>query len=237
MINKIKYILKKPLKLIGEKIPITVKYGPLRGYRILAVSPIRFFKGTYEKERTEMFLKIIKEGDIFYDIGAHFGFYSLIASRIIGDKGKIYAFEPHPYNLKILRKHIELNNITNVVIISAAVSDRPGKAKFAYGTGTGTGHLSEKGDIEVDTVSIDDLIQKKEILPPSIIKIDVEGAEILVLKGAWNTITLFYPVIFLAAHSTELLRNADQMLLNINYKKINLKFRSNGDIEVLYLPY
>jgi FkbM family methyltransferase len=237
MINKIKYILKKPLKLIGEKIPITVKYGPLRGYRILAVSPIRFFKGTYEKERTEMFLKIIKEGDIFYDIGAHFGFYSLIASQIIGDKGKIYAFEPHPYNLKILRKHIELNNITNVVIISAAVSDRPGKAKFAYGTGTGTGHLSEKGDIEVDTVSIDDLIQKKEILPPSIIKIDVEGAEILVLKGAWNTITLFYPVIFLAAHSTELLRNADQMLLNINYKKINLKFRSNGDIEVLYLPY
>jgi len=237
MINKIKYILKKPLKLIGEKIPITVKYGPLRGYRILVVSPIKFFKGTYEKERTEMFLKIIKEGDIFYDIGAHFGFYSLIASRIIGDKGKIYAFEPHPYNLKILRKHIELNNITNVVIISAAVSDRPGKAKFAYGTGTGTGHLSEKGDIEVDTVSIDDLIQKKEILPPSIIKIDVEGAEILVLKGAWNTITLFYPVIFLAAHSIELLRNADQMLLNINYKKINLKFRSNGDIEVLYLPY
>jgi FkbM family methyltransferase len=237
MINKIKYILKKPLKLIGEKIPITVKYGPLRGYRILAVSPIKFFKGTYEKERTEMFLKIIKEGDIFYDIGAHFGFYSLIASQIIGDKGKIYAFEPHPYNLKILRKHIELNNITNVVIISAAVSDKPGKAKFAYGTGTGTGHLSEKGDIEVDIVSIDDLIQKKEILPPSIIKIDVEGAEILVLKGAWNTITLFYPVIFLAAHSIELLRNTDQMLLNINYKKINLKFRSNGDIEVLYLPY
>jgi len=218
-------VSKKILKLLGRKIAVTVKRGPLQGFRILIVSPMRFFKGTYEKEQAAMFTKTIRRGDIVYDIGAHFGFYSLIASRAVGNQGRVYAFEPDPYNCNVLRQHVLLNKITNVTLIPAAISHRCGKSKFTYGSGTGIGHLSEQGeegDIEVDTFSIDQLIREKVILPPNVIKIDVEGAEMSVLKGASHTINLHCPIIFVSIHEASRSEEIDAMREFVNYRKLSI---------------
>lgn len=162
------------------------------------------------------------------------GYYTLIASRLVGSSGKVFAFEPHPYNLRVLRKHLELNGLTNCIVIPAAISDQVGKAKFAFGTGTGTGHLADAGEIEVETVRIDDLVARGELLPPNVIKIDVEGAEIKVLRGAFNTIQAYRPTIFLAAHSPFLLECANELLSHFGYECTILKHRCEGDIEVKF---
>jgi len=214
--------MKQTLKFFGEKLVFTCKQGPLKGFRLLAVVPMRFLKGSYEPERTEAFINTVKNGHIVYDIGAHMGYYTLIASRLVGPLGKVFAFEPHPYNLRILRRHLELNGLTNCVIIPAAVSDQTGKARFSFGTGTGTGHLADSGEIEVETVRIDDLMARGELLPPNVIKIDVEGAEIKVLNGAYNTIRTYRPFIFMEIHDTSLLEVSDDLLLPLGYKRFNL---------------
>lgn len=232
--KRLKYVMKQTLKFFGEKLVLTCKQGPLKGFRLLAVVPMRFLKGSYEPERTEAFINTVKNGHIVYDIGAHMGYYTLIASRLVGPLGRVFAFEPHPYNLRILRRHLELNSLTNCVIIPAAVSDQTGKAKFAFGTGTGTGHLADLGEIEVKTVCIDDLMARGELLPPNVIKIDVEGAEIKVLKGALKTIQTYCPTIFLAAHNPSLLKCASELLLPLGYKCFTLKYRCEGDIEVKF---
>lgn len=231
--KSIKRMIKQVLKLFGERIVIKCKRGPLKDFKLLAVVPMRFLKGSYEIERTKMFLKVVKNRDVVYDIGAHMGFYTLIASRIVGSSGRVIAFEPCPYNLRILRRHLEINGISNVDIIPAAVSERSGRSKFAFGTGTGTGRLANDGEIEVEVISIDEL---KGLPQPNVIKIDVEGEEVKVIKGAIKTIQNSYPIIFLAAHNKTLLQDADKLLIPLGYRRYVLKMRDKGDIEVVYLP-
>jgi len=229
----IKKYVKSIGKILGERIIITCKQGPLKGFRLLGVVPIRFLKGTYEKELTNAFTNVAKDGYIIYDIGAHMGWYTLIASRLVGPSGKVFAFEPHPYNLRILNKHLEINNISNCIVIPAAVSDRSGKARFKLGTGTGTGHLSDFGEIEVETVCIDDLVSQGVLLPPNIIKIDVEGSEIKVLNGALYTLQLYHPIIFLSIHDLSELDIINKLLLPIEYKYSILR-HSTREAEIIY---
>lgn len=226
----------KLLKPIGEVLPIPVWRGPLKGFRLLAIAPIRFFKGTYESERTNLFLKLVKPGDIVYDIGAHMGYFTLIAAKQVGTEGCVIAFEPHPTNLRILRKHLRLNNITNVMVIEAAVAETSGKANFAFGTGTGTGHLAPDGQLEVRTVCLDELVQQGTIPPPQVIKVDVEGAELQVIKGALQTIAAHRPIIFLEAHSRALLEACDELLTTHGFVRRNLRLKPGPCGEVVYMP-
>lgn len=87
-------------------------------------------KGVYEPKTTSLFKKVIREGDIVVDVGAHIGYYTLLASRLVGDTGKVYAFEPEPRNYDLLLKNLELNNVKNVVAIKKAVSNKKGTLKF-----------------------------------------------------------------------------------------------------------
>lgn len=227
----------KHLKPIGEILPIPVWRGPLKGFRLLAIAPLRFFNGTYESESVDLFLKLMQPGDVVYDVGAHIGYYTLIAAKKqINSGGHVIAFEPNPTNLRILRKHLQLNNITNVTVIEAAVAESSGKSKFALGTGTGTGHMAPDGQLEVQTVSLDELVQQGIIPPPQIIKIDVEGAELRVIKGALQTIATYRPFIFLEVHSAILLRSCDEILTKLGYVRLDLCPKLEQGGRVVYTP-
>jgi FkbM family methyltransferase len=169
-------------------------WDPLSGGKVL-----RVLGGTYEREQTELFATHVRPGATVLDVGAHVGYYTLLAARLAGTDGRVLAFEPEPGNAERLRRHVALNRLGQVEVVEAAVAARPGAASFARGTGSGTGRLMARGDSEVRTVAIDDEVAARGIRP-AVIKIDVEGAERIVLEGADRTLRTARPVLFLSTH-------------------------------------
>jgi FkbM family methyltransferase len=135
----------------------------------------------------EEVLKELKPNDVFWDVGASFGFYSLLAASCAS--AVVMAFEPHPITVERLAKNIELNRKSNIQILQLALSDSKGKTRFNMidsDINPGSSHLATdeiNGTIEVETSRGDDLIENGTVPKPDIIKIDVEGAEHLVIKG------------------------------------------------------
>lgn len=167
---------------------------------------------------------------VCYDIGAHSGFYTLLFSRLTGHSGFVYAFEPLPINLSYLKKHIELNNITNVEIIPCAVSEKSGISYLRFFNDTFTAKIDSQEGIKVKLVSIDEEINKGNILPPNIIKIDVEGHELSVLKGMFNTIKIYKPIIFIALDNPDTKMEILKTLKSLDYKLYDLKWQEIKNI-------
>jgi FkbM family methyltransferase len=176
----------RPLRWLVHRIPKTavmrVLQGPLRGARWIAgASNAGCWLGSYEAEVQELLVSLVKPGSVVYDLGANAGFFTLLAARLVGPAGRVYAFEPLPANLELLRRHLELNRCANVTVVAAAVSDRDGRARFG-GAGS-TARLEEEGAVEVATARIDTLIARGELAPADLVKLDVEGAELAALEG------------------------------------------------------
>ncbi len=158
--------------------------------------------GTYEMPIQNIFVQHLKPGDVFYDIGANVGFFSIIAAKLVGDMGKVYAFEPGEENAKSVRHNARLNNFNQIGLIEKAVSHTSGEgqlllAKYSGGHALATADAPPDlaGEVTVDLISIDDLIAQDKIAPPNFVKIDVEGAELDVLKGMIETIKTYQPTI------------------------------------------
>jgi FkbM family methyltransferase len=144
-----------------------------------------------------------KDGDIVVDVGAHIGRYTIISSRRVGQNGKVIAIEADPDNFEMLNRNIKLNKLTNVIPLNYAVYSKETKLKLylpveesgftIYNTIMVNRTASEGKFIEVNANTLDNLLlqQQNGISHPSInwIKIDVEGAEFEVLKGATNILS------------------------------------------------
>ncbi|HLM66817.1 MAG TPA: FkbM family methyltransferase, partial [Longimicrobium sp.] len=154
---------------------------------------LRILNGTYEPEQTRLFEQHIRPGGTVLDVGANVGYYTLLASVLAGDAGRVHAFEPEPRNAEFLRRHAAINRRANVTVRQAAVSDRAGTARFDFGSGSGTGRLAHAGAIEVRTLRLDDYCTEHG-LAPTAVKIDVEGAEVAVLEGARGMLERYRPV-------------------------------------------
>src|SRR5262249_51802588 len=146
---------------------------------------------------------LVRPGDTVIDVGAHVGIYTLLFSASVGPTGNVIAFEPSPDNVAYLRKHLALNNAGNVTIVNAAVAAQSGRARFAFGADSSTGHVSNEGTLEVVTIRLDDYITEARCRP-SLIKIDVEGAEVEVLEGLADTLRTAAPALLVATHSPAL---------------------------------
>ena len=205
------------LRPLGRLLPLPVRSGPLNGRRLLAVSPMRFFRGTYEPEQTELFASLIGPGDVVYDVGAHVGWHTLIASEVVGADGQVVAFEPHPENAWILRRHIELNNLSNTILVQAAAAEETGTVAFDLGSGTGTGRMSAEGRLRVPCARIDDLVRDRGLRLPDLIKIDVEGSEDQVMAGAMEAVSAGRPTILLHTHGIEQLARCQELLCPLGY--------------------
>ena len=191
-----------------NRITFPILRGPLAGKKWLLASRSNFFWGTYEPEQTQAFQKIIRPGDVVFDVGAHYGYYTLLSSALTGPKGKVFAFEPSPGNIPRLKKHLEVNHCDNVEVIELALSDHEGTARFDNQAGSGTGHLSPVGRIEVQITSLD---------APNLVKIDCEGAEVEVLKGGEKIILSAKPAIFLSTHGDVLKQTCFSLLNSWGY--------------------
>lgn len=211
-------VLRAPLRLIPRNAVVPILQGPLCGKKWIAGSSNHgCWIGSYEHDKQSALQHAIKPGDVIYDIGANVGFYTLLSSVLTGNDGHVYAFEPLPGNLQDLRKHIEINHLHNCTVIEAAIADKDGEAHFDPTPYRSHGRLLATGTMVVRTIALDSLLAQGSTRPPSLMKIDIEGAEVDCLRGATETIAKFRPIIFLATHSADLHAACVRMLMGWSY--------------------
>jgi FkbM family methyltransferase len=223
-------IVRLPLSLVPRGAVVPILLGALRGKRWIVGSAIhRCWLGFYEYEKQQLISREVQSGNVFWDVGANVGFYSLLASNLVGS-GRVFAFEPAPRNLSYLRKHLELNRVTNVDVLAIAVSDRNGISSFETEETGFMGHLSDEGKITVPTATLDSLAEEGKILPPDYIKMDIEGAELLALRGASRTFQRYHPVLFLATHGREVHTQCIQLLQSWGYSRSSIDHGDSGEL-------
>jgi FkbM family methyltransferase len=150
----------------------------------------RFLSGDYERSVQETLRLIVCRGDVCYDIGANLGFFSLLLGRLAGAEGIVYAFEPVPRNASLIQKNARLNRMNNIFVMQIAVSCDDGTSELLLARHVGGAVLKNIGvphdfteSLAVETASIDSLVARQQIKPPNVVKIDVEGSEMDVLRG------------------------------------------------------
>ncbi len=157
------------------------------------------FREYYEPELAYL-EKVLSPGKVFIDVGANFGVYTLVASKLVGTSGRVIAFEPTAQSFAILRQNIALNHFANVRAFQFALAQRRGKAWLYHGwdpvgNSLGKDPLCGNEGEEVQTEALDKLLEEKGIDRVHAIKIDVEGAEELVLRGAIRCLTTNRPIV------------------------------------------
>jgi FkbM family methyltransferase len=170
-------------------------------------------------------LSLIDDGDIVFDIGTNMGYNILPISKIIGDKGYVYGFEPLPLNYSKCLTNIALNSLTNCKVYPIALSNYDGKAKLTSPRrdNLGTCFVDNKASdgVEIKVKTLDNFLLDDPIPHIDLIKIDVEGHELHVLQGAAETIKKFRPIMFIEVSSELLKRAGNQPSDVINFLKTN----------------
>ena len=211
--------LRSPFRLIPPSAAIPILQGPLRGRRWIVGSATHgCWLGSYEFETQRAFARLVRRGDVVYDLGANVGFYTLLGARLAGSGGAVYSFEPLRRNLEFLRKHLVMNALKNCFVIDAAVADRDGEMRLDGSNAPTTAHLADGGGFVVRVVSLDSLVERGEIRPPCVMKIDVECSEVKALQGAVRTIEKYRPRILLATHNRELHAECVEFLERFEYR-------------------
>jgi FkbM family methyltransferase len=171
-----------PYSFQGGKIYLNIKESRMMLRRAL---------GMYEQEKHAAIRAFLKKGDVFIDVGVNKGDFSLVAADIVGDNGRVLAFEPEPDNCKWIRKSIYANEYRNVDLYEMALSNKEGSARLFIGKKSGYHSLISTKQhlagefIEVATERLDGFLGRIGWdRPVNMIKIDVEGAEMAVLEGA-----------------------------------------------------
>lgn len=128
----------------------------------------------------------IKEGEIVIDVGAHVGVFTIKASEAVGEKGLVVAIEPDPNNLALLKKNIRINGCNNVIVIGKAAGSSKGKAKlYLHAISWGHSLYGKRPDfVEVEVDTLDNIASQLKLKKIGFIKINAEGAELEVLRGA-----------------------------------------------------
>ena len=154
-------LIRLPLKLIPKKMVMPILQGRLRGKKwVIGAGEHGYWLGSYELNKRLAFEREVQLGSVVYDIGANVGYFSLLAAVLSGSDGKVVAFEPLPRNIHYLKRHIQLNRLGNIEVIEAAVSDRTGRAYFDLGASSAMGHIADEGEIEVQLVALDPLLEE-----------------------------------------------------------------------------
>jgi FkbM family methyltransferase len=134
-------------------------------------------------------------GMVAFDVGAHAGYFTLLLSSAVGPTGKVFAFEPDPSNLAVLEHHMQINGLTNVSIVPAAVSNQDGQTAFECSASMG--RIAASGSTLVRTMRLDQLPS------PDLIKMDIEGGEGDALDGARRILSECHAVWLIALHDDQ----------------------------------
>ena len=195
----------------GSRIWVRVPHGLAHGYWYYADprSERGYTNGDHEPWLQDLLQAELSEGGCYYDVGAHSGFFAMIAARFVGSSGAILAFEPDPRNKAIFEANISRNALRQITLLEVAAWSSEGHVSFelAPEASNGTqGHICDSGSrspdrIVVSAVRLDDLVFNQGYRPPDLIKMDVEGAEWEALQGARRLLAEAKPKLLCEIHN------------------------------------
>lgn len=168
------------------------------------ITPNLFLHGCWEPYESQLMTKLLRPGMTVVDVGAHAGYYSLLAARVVGPTGRVVSFEPSPDNFALLTENIKLNQLSQTIHAeNAALAAAAGEADLFLSThNTGDHRIystlrdddemfnagAPRRSVRVPVVSLDDYLSRQDISQVDMIKIDVQGAEMGVLSGMKQTL-------------------------------------------------
>ncbi len=229
--------IRAKLKYLVAPLTFRIREGPLKGARWSPASGVRFIRGDFKAEKSQAMDRLLKPGHVVYDVGAHVGYTTVLASRRVGSGGHVVAFEPRGINLRFLRVHLKANGVENVRVVTSAVGRETGRASFDARRGSGTGRLSASGAATVPVLALDDLLAVEDLRPPDFIKVDVEGGEVGVLEGGMEFLRRHEPRLFLATHGPEVEARCLEILRELGYGwEVLSRGRAPGEAELLCSP-
>jgi FkbM family methyltransferase len=210
-------LLRIPFLIIPAKKVLRIFFGRLAGKKWIWGSHNRSVCfGIYERNQTKSFYESAKTATVFWDLGAHAGYYTLLF-KTCSVNGIVHAFEPLPKNIQNLRTHIALNNLSQVYVHEVAVFDKEGQQRFKSGKTSVAGRINESGDLVVPVVKLSDLVGEGVVKMADLIKMDIEGAEINVLRDLQPIIQAKRPTIFLSTHGKQVHQQCISLLSEIGY--------------------
>jgi FkbM family methyltransferase len=164
-----------------------------------------YANGDHEPWMQELLKSQLEPGDCYYDLGAHSGFFALIAGRQVGPSGAVLAVEPDPENVKTVQANVSRNELTQVAVLQAAVWSSNSQVTFEHALDSTQGHVSSNGhgrtaSMCVPAVRLDDLVFSERRRVPDLIKMDVEGAEWEALQGARRLLAEVKPKLLCEVH-------------------------------------
>ena len=163
----------------------------LPGGEIVRVLP-KYRSATWNLDEYRAFRSAVGPGAVVLDVGASVGSYAMLFGQWTRPHGRVYAFEPAPDIRAVLERHVAINDLDGIVVpVAAAASDANGRSTFVTPGPHGISRLAAAGEsspLLVETITIDEFC-KREAVRPDLIKIDVEGAELAVLRGARDTLS------------------------------------------------
>jgi FkbM family methyltransferase len=195
---------------------VRVLGGALAGARInLGGSALGYLAGNAEADVQQTLADVVQPGQVVYDVGANIGFFTILCARLVGPRGRVYAFEPMPDNAATLRHNVAINQLANVTVVEQALSASSGTAELFISPWSAFHSLNVEGavkrenrgrdaapPIEVQTVTLDRFVSERGAPPPDLVKLDVEGAEILALEGMRETLRAAGPLLLCELHWT-----------------------------------
>jgi FkbM family methyltransferase len=180
-----------------------------------------------EKDNQKVYASVVRPGDTVIDAGANWGVHSLYLARLVGSNGRVHAFEPHPEVNRELRSNLDLNNLSQVSTHQLALSDHAGIIPFHLSAFSKASHIMKPSEqssqptsgrcVEVRSCTLDELASDLSLSSIRLMKVDVEGAESDLLRGAAQTITKFRPHLVIELHSPEQDLEVARLLTSWNY--------------------
>jgi FkbM family methyltransferase len=197
-----------------------IRSGPLSGMT-LDVDPraLDMVIGRYEPAIQAVLESSLRAGDVAFDIGANLGYFTLVMAKQAGPRGRVVSFEPDPEMFSALTRNVGRNvaDSNGIVAIPAAVGAEAGAVRFARGWRSTRGRVvTDGGDLEVELMKVDDAAERFGV--PRLLKIDVEGGEVDVLRGARAVLRNEKPLVLVEVHSEELENRCAQLLEEFGYE-------------------
>jgi len=192
--------------------------------------------GRYEPEVAEWFEQVVKPGMTVLDIGAHVGFYTLLAAELVGKTGKVFAFEPEPENFAVLSKNVTSNKYVNIHLVNKAITDKDGRVELFINPQGNDRHsiyqnprsVVAESRITVASTSIDEFLEMQGWPQVDVIKMDIEGAEPIAVEGMAGLLARSDSLKLLIEFAPELLKAAgmvpDKLLARLNEVGFRLTF-------------
>ncbi len=228
-----------------QHVPVRVFGGLARGARWTLYPYSAYWRGSTEPDVERVIREHgCKVGSVCWDLGAHFGIYTVGMAMAVGSTGEVACFEPDPVSFSRCRRHVAMNALSCVRLYDAAASDGCGFAPLiqSNGPGASTSHFAYEDEgtsahatrVTVPTIRLDDLVTSRELRQPDFIKVDVEGHAAKALLGAHDTLARARPPLLISFHSVFEADDVRTLLEPLGYKTFSCEGQEVAWKDVVY---